>query len=44
MGHHVEVVGPWAMVMGSAQAVRIDREGVFWGGADLRGDGAAMGV
>jgi oxamate amidohydrolase len=43
-GHDVEVVEDWAEVMGHAQAIHIDPEtSVLSGGADPRGDGAAMG-
>ncbi len=43
-GHPVNVVGAWDGTLGHAQAIRIDREnGLFEGGADPRGDGAATG-
>lgn len=43
-GHQVEVVDDWAEVMGHAQAISVDQDtGVLSGGADPRGDGAAMG-
>lgn len=40
----VKMVGQWDGILGHAQAIRIDRKnGLFEGGADPRGDGAAMG-
>jgi oxamate amidohydrolase len=43
-GHDVDVQDDWTEVMGHAQAIHIDPEtGVLSGGADPRGDGAAMG-
>jgi gamma-glutamyltranspeptidase/glutathione hydrolase len=43
-GHNVRVLGPWEDLMGQAQAIRRDPEtGWFEGGADPRGDGAAVG-
>jgi gamma-glutamyltranspeptidase/glutathione hydrolase len=43
-GHPVQVVGGWDGTLGHAQAIRIDRDsGFFEGGADPRGDGAALG-
>lgn len=44
MGHRVEVTTGWSDALGHAQAIQIDREqGVYWGGADPRGDGLAAG-
>lgn len=44
MGHPVEVAPAWSDLFGHAQAVAVDRErGVLMGGADPRGDGAAVG-
>jgi gamma-glutamyltranspeptidase/glutathione hydrolase len=43
-GQPVKMVGQWDGTLGHAQAIRIDRgSGMFEGGADPRGDGAAMG-
>lgn len=43
-GQPVKLVGPWDGTLGHAQAIRIDRKtGLFEGGADPRGDGAALG-
>lgn len=43
-GHPVQTVAAWNGTLGHAQAIRIDREtGFMEGGADPRGDGAAMG-
>ncbi|MBX9823624.1 MAG: gamma-glutamyltransferase [Xanthobacteraceae bacterium] len=43
-GQPVKMVGQWDGTLGHAQAIRIDRKnGLFEGGADPRGDGAAMG-
>ncbi|MCL2543555.1 MAG: gamma-glutamyltransferase [Nocardioidaceae bacterium] len=43
-GHPVQMVTDWNDNMGHAQAIRIDREsGFLEGGADPRGDGAALG-
>lgn len=43
-GQAVSMVTQWDGTMGHAQAIRIDPEtGFFEGGADPRGDGAAMG-
>ncbi|HMN41855.1 MAG TPA: gamma-glutamyltransferase [Phycisphaerales bacterium] len=43
-GHPVTVAPRWEGTVGHAQAIRIDRDnGFFEGGADPRGDGAAMG-
>lgn len=44
LGHQLRLAPSWSDVLGHAQAIRIDRgQGVFWGGADPRGDGAALG-
>jgi gamma-glutamyltranspeptidase/glutathione hydrolase len=43
-GQPVKIVGQWDGSLGHAQAIRINRKnGQFEGGADPRGDGAAMG-
>ncbi|WP_141733173.1 gamma-glutamyltransferase [Oligoflexus tunisiensis] len=43
-GQPVKMAGPWDGTLGHAQAIRIDRKSrLFEGGADPRGDGAAMG-
>lgn len=43
-GQPVSMATRWDGTLGHAQAIRIDREGGFFeGGADPRGDGAAMG-
>jgi gamma-glutamyltranspeptidase/glutathione hydrolase len=43
-GHPVQIVGAWSGTMGHAQAIRINRNtGFLEGGADPRGDGAALG-
>lgn len=43
-GQPVQMVGPWSGIVGHAQAIRINREtGFMEGGADPRGDGAALG-
>jgi gamma-glutamyltranspeptidase len=43
-GHEVELVEHWSQTMGHAQAIWIDQEqGVLHGGADPRGEGAAIG-
>jgi gamma-glutamyltranspeptidase/glutathione hydrolase len=43
-GQPVQMVGAWSGTMGHAQAIRIDRaNGFLEGGADPRGDGAALG-
>lgn len=43
-GQPTKMVGQWDSTLGHAQAIRIDYEGGFYeGGADPRGDGAAMG-
>lgn len=43
LGHTVETVGELADIMGHAGAIYIDGKGVKYGGADPRGDGAALG-
>jgi gamma-glutamyltranspeptidase/glutathione hydrolase len=43
-GQPVQSVGAWSGMMGHAQAIRIHPDGGFMeGGADPRGDGAAVG-
>lgn len=43
-GQRVKIAPRWDGTLGHAQAIRIDRAGGFFeGGADPRGDGAAMG-
>ena len=43
-GHEVQMLPDWSQKMGHAQAIRIDREeGTLHGGADPRGEGAAIG-
>jgi gamma-glutamyltranspeptidase len=43
-GQPVQVVDDWSDSLGHAHAIRIDRDnGFFEGGADPRGDGAALG-
>jgi gamma-glutamyltranspeptidase len=43
-GQPVQMVTDWNDNMGHAHAIRVDREnGFFEGGADSRGDGAALG-
>jgi oxamate amidohydrolase len=42
-GHQVQVVADYDGLMGHAQAIRIDEQGFLSGGADPRGDGAAIG-
>ncbi|WP_110928922.1 gamma-glutamyltransferase [Bacillus massiliglaciei] len=42
-GHLVEVVEEFDGIMGHAQAIKITDEGFLEGGADPRGDGAAIG-
>ncbi len=44
-GHDVNVLSEWEESMGHAGAIVIDRDrGVLCGGADPRGDGAAVGI
>lgn len=43
-GHPVQMVGAWSGTMGHAQAIRVNQaSGFLEGGADPRGDGAALG-
>jgi len=42
-GHEIELLGDWAEVTGGAQAIAIDENGVFSGGADPRREGHAAG-
>jgi gamma-glutamyltranspeptidase/glutathione hydrolase len=42
-GHELTLVGDWAEVTGGAQAIAIDENGVFSGGADPRREGNAAG-
>ncbi|MDQ6767169.1 MAG: gamma-glutamyltransferase family protein [Candidatus Eremiobacteraeota bacterium] len=42
-GHDVNVLADWDESMGHAGAIVVDASGVFTGGADPRGDGAALG-
>ncbi len=42
-GHDVVLLGDWAEVTGGAQAIAIDANGVFSGGADPRREGHAAG-
>src|SRR5690606_11254608 len=43
-GQPVKMAGPWDDTLGHAQAIRIDHANRhFEGGADPRGDGAALG-
>ena len=41
-GHEVHVVEEWSDLMGHAQLIRLDAEGLA-GGSDPRADGAALG-
>jgi oxamate amidohydrolase len=41
-GHPVQIVEPWSDLMGHAQAIAIDDDGLH-GGSDPRADGAAVG-
>jgi gamma-glutamyltranspeptidase/glutathione hydrolase len=44
-GHEVRRLAGWTDAMGHAQAIVIDPDtGTLWGGADPRGDGAAIGI
>jgi gamma-glutamyltranspeptidase / glutathione hydrolase len=42
-GHELALVGDWAEITGGAQAIAIDVNGVFSGGADPRREGNAAG-
>jgi gamma-glutamyltranspeptidase/glutathione hydrolase len=42
-GHELTLLGDWADVTGGAQAIAIDENGVFSGGADPRREGHAAG-
>ena len=42
-GHEITAVGDWAEITGGAQAIAIDENGVFSGGADPRREGNAAG-
>ncbi len=42
-GHEVQLLGDWAEVTGGAQAIAVDANGVFSGGADPRREGHAAG-
>jgi gamma-glutamyltranspeptidase/glutathione hydrolase len=42
-GHEIALLGDWAPVTGGAQAIAIDANGVFSGGADPRREGHAAG-
>ncbi|MEX2046551.1 MAG: gamma-glutamyltransferase [Chloroflexota bacterium] len=42
-GHEIALVGDWADITGGAQAIAIDENGVFSGGADPRREGNAAG-
>jgi gamma-glutamyltranspeptidase/glutathione hydrolase len=42
-GHEIALLGEWAEVTGGAQAIAIDSNGVFSGGADPRREGHAAG-
>jgi gamma-glutamyltranspeptidase/glutathione hydrolase len=41
-GHAVQVIDPWSDLMGHAQAIAIDHDGLH-GGSDPRADGAVVG-
>lgn len=43
-GHRLNVQSGWVETMGHAQAIALDPGGLLLGGADPRGDGAALGV
>ena len=42
-GHEITLLGDWAEVTGGAQAIAVDANGVFSGGADPRREGHAAG-
>ncbi|HUQ41226.1 MAG TPA: gamma-glutamyltransferase [Candidatus Limnocylindrales bacterium] len=42
-GHELTLLGDWAEITGGAQAIAIDENGVFSGGADPRREGHAAG-
>ena len=42
-GHELQILGDWAEITGGAQAIAIDENGVFSGGADPRREGFAAG-
>lgn len=42
-GHEITLIGDWAEATGGAQAIAIDENGVFSGGADPRREGNAAG-
>ena len=42
-GHELEILAEWAEITGGAQAIAIDANGVFSGGADPRREGYAAG-
>jgi gamma-glutamyltranspeptidase/glutathione hydrolase len=42
-GHDLTLIGDWAEVTGGAQAIAVDENGVFSGGADPRREGHAAG-
>ena len=42
-GHEIALLGDWAEITGGAQAIAIDSNGVFSGGADPRREGHAAG-
>lgn len=43
LGHEVELVSGWDRLMGQAQGIQINDDGVLSGAADPRGDGLAIG-
>ena len=43
-GHDVKVVDAWSDLMGHAQAIALDADGLLRGGSDPRADGAALGL